>query len=189
MKVAGVDEAGRGALAGPVVAAAVILPSPQFSHPLLRDSKTLSPKQREKIFSILLKESIAIGIGMQGPQVIDTCNILQATLLAMEEAIETLHIMPEQIRVDGPHLPRTTGRVEACIHGDKMYPEIAAASIIAKVVRDRLMNVLHILHPVYGWAENKGYGTPAHWEALDKWGISTLHRLSFVSRRLKKGPY
>lgn len=179
--IAGVDEAGRGCLAGPVVAAAVILP-PGFSHPLLRDSKTLSPAQRKAIFPVLLREAIAFSLGLQGPQAIDTHNILQASLLAMREAVETLPIQPTRIRVDGPYGFAASVPVEPCIQGDQRYPEIAAASILAKVLRDQLMQHLHIDYPMYGWEKNKGYPTAAHWAALKLYGPSPLHRQSFLRK-------
>ncbi|MCS6895915.1 MAG: ribonuclease HII [Bacteroidia bacterium] len=179
-RVAGVDEAGRGCLAGPVVAAAVILPM-NFSHPFLRDSKTLSPSQRLCVFEALLQSDAAIGIGMQGPEAIDKLNILQATLLAMQEAVESLPTQPGKIRIDGPAIPPALrSAAEPCIHGDRLFAEIAAASIVAKVIRDRVMVHLHELYPVYGWAKNKGYPTPAHRQAIQEFGLSPLHRRSFI---------
>lgn len=176
---AGVDEAGRGALAGPVVAAAVILPE-GFSHPWLRDSKLLTPKQREKVFAALQQAGALIGIGMQGPEAIERHNILQATLLAMQEAVEMLLVRPHAVRIDGRFLPPLSIPAYAYVHGDRLYPEIAAASIAAKVIRDRLMSLLHRDFPAYDWASNKGYPTFAHKEALRKVGPSPLHRRSFL---------
>lgn len=177
--IAGVDEAGRGCLAGPVVAAAVILPF-GFSHPFLRDSKQLLPARRLEVFHALLDNGALIGIGMQGPEAIDRYNILQATLLAMQEAIESLPVPPIQIRIDGTHAPRHFKGVETHIGGDRRFPEIAAASIVAKVIRDRLMEQLHTDYPVYDWRHNKGYPTPAHRQAVIAHGPSPLHRQTFI---------
>lgn len=179
--IAGVDEAGRGCLAGPVVAAAVLLP-PDFAHPLLRDSKALSPAQRKAIFPLLVERAIAFSIGIQGPQTIDRYNILQASLLAMREAVETLPMRPTHIRVDGPYGFAASVPVEPCIRGDQHYPEIAAASILAKVLRDEIMQRLHRDYPIYGWQQNKGYPTIAHWEALRRCGPSPWHRRSFLRK-------
>ncbi|MCS6789976.1 MAG: ribonuclease HII [Bacteroidia bacterium] len=176
---AGVDEAGRGALAGPVVAAAVILPE-GFSHPWLRDSKLLTPAQREKVFASLQRAGALIGIGMQGPNAIDHYNILRATLLAMQEAVEALAVRPDAVRIDGKYVPPLPIPTYACIKGDQLYPEIAAASIAAKVIRDQLMSLLHKDFPAYGWAVNKGYPTLAHRKVLSQLGPSPLHRRSFL---------
>ncbi|MCS7297131.1 MAG: ribonuclease HII [Bacteroidia bacterium] len=177
--IAGVDEAGRGCLAGPVVAGAVILP-PHFSHPFLRDSKQLSPNQRLSVFEALLERRALIGIGMQGPQAVDASNILQATLEAMKEAVESLPLLPDCIRVDGPYAPSFQNCVETYIKGDQLLPEIAAAAIVAKVVRDQLMHHLHRHYPVYRWDKNKGYPTAEHKRALRIYGPSPYHRLSFL---------
>lgn len=181
--VAGVDEAGRGCLAGPVVAAAVILP-PGFTHPLLRDSKRLTPAQREVAAEIIFTHALAVSFGFQGPAEIDRLNILRASLRAMQEALETLPLTPAWIRVDGPHRPFAAPQVEACVRGDAHYPEIAAASIVAKVVRDRLMRLLHAEFPQYGWVSNKGYPTRAHWAALAQYGPSPFHRRTFLQGKL-----
>jgi ribonuclease HII len=184
--IAGVDEAGRGCLAGPVVAVAVILPR-EFVHPLLRDSKALTPAQRLEVVRVLWSQALAIGVGMQGPEAIDRYNILQATLLAMREAVESLDLSPTLIRVDGPYAPPLGAAVQTCIRGDAHYPEIAAASIVAKVLRDQLMEHLHEEYPHYHWATNKGYPTPAHREALRRYGPSPFHRLSFLRGKEAKG--
>ncbi|RMF54101.1 MAG: ribonuclease HII [Bacteroidetes bacterium] len=181
--IAGVDEVGRGCLAGPVVAVALILP-PDFTHPLLRDSKSLRPAQRTHLAALLWEAALGIGIGMRGPRYIDTHNILQATLAAMQEAIENLPLAPNLVRVDGPHLPVCSYPIQACIRGDAQYPEIAAASIVAKVLRDQLMIRLAAQYPPYQWHKNKGYPTQAHWVAIQKYGPSPLHRYTF----LRKGP-
>lgn len=179
--IAGVDEAGRGCLAGPVVAAAVILPV-GFSHPWLRDSKALSPPQRMQVFQALIQSGALIGVGMQGPEAIDRYNILRATLMAMEEAVEALGTSPARIRIDGKHAPLLTG-AETHIRGDQRFPEIAAASIVAKVIRDQLMERLHADYPMYNWQQNKGYPTPAHRRAIAVHGLSPFHRRSFCWRR------
>lgn len=181
--IAGVDEAGRGCLAGPVVAAAVILPE-GFFHPLLRDSKALTPHQRRQVLQALLERGAIIGIGMQGPDSIDRHNILRATLLAMEEAIEALQVLPARIRIDGQYAPPLPV-VETHIRGDQRFPEIAAASIVAKVIRDQLMERLHDDYPMYGWQQNKGYPTLAHRQAIAAHGLSPLHRRSFLKGKNK----
>jgi len=181
--IAGVDEVGRGCLAGPVVAVAILLP-PNVEPPLLRDSKSLRPPQRRQLYPLLLEKALAIGVGMQGPAEIDRHNILRATLLAMQEALESLPLQPDLVRVDGPHRPASPFPIEACVKGDERFPEIAAASVVAKVLRDQLMTLLAQEYPYYQWEHNKGYPTRPHWEALQRWGPSPLHRRSF----LKKGP-
>ncbi|MEN3041413.1 MAG: ribonuclease HII [Bacteroidia bacterium] len=184
-RIAGIDEAGRGCLAGPVVAAAVILPE-GFFHPLLRDSKMLTPNQRLRVFETLLEKNAIIGVGMRGPEAIDTLNILQATLQAMEEAVDSLLIKPDKIRIDGPFVPPALRDIaEPHTHGDKQFPEIAAASIVAKLIRDRLMLHLHNKYPVYAWNKNKGYPTPEHRKAIQTFGLSPLHRRSFALRVLQ----
>lgn len=181
--IAGVDEVGRGCLAGPVVAVAIILPS-GFEHPLLRESKSLRSEQRRQLYPLLLEKALAVGVGMQGPAEIDRHNILRATLLAMQEALESLPLQPDRVRVDGPHPPACLFPVEACVKGDERFPEIAAASIVAKVLRDSIMDLLHRDWPHYGWDRNKGYPTPAHRQALQKWGPCPLHRRSFLGGKL-----
>lgn len=162
------------------MAAAVILP-PDFRHPLLRDSKALTPAQRTEVFAVLLEHAL-IGVGMQGPTAIDTHNILRASLLAMQEAVEALPVQPTLVRVDGLHGFPSQIPVEPCIRGDQRYPEIAAASIVAKVLRDQLMQYLHQEYPMYGWQQNKGYPTPAHYQAIQRYGPSPLHRRSFLRK-------
>ncbi|MDW8057136.1 MAG: ribonuclease HII [Bacteroidia bacterium] len=183
--IAGVDEVGRGCLAGPVVAAAVILPK-GFSHPFLRDSKQLTPAQRKVVFEALVQAGALIGIGMQGPEAIDCYNILRATLLAMEEAVEMLPLRPKRILIDGVYALQSIPEAEAYARGDTLFPEIAAASIIAKVIRDKLMERLHQEHPQYGWAKNKGYPTPAHRQAIKTYGPSPFHRRSFLRGLLEE---
>ncbi len=176
--IAGVDEAGRGPLAGPVVAAAVILPLP-CKIPGLNDSKKLSRNKREQLYEIILQQALSVGIGIADPGVIDTINILEATLTAMKEAVDALDPKPHALIVDG------ISRVPALIpqrtvkKGDSRCVSIAAASIIAKVSRDRMMETLHLFHPDYGFNEHKGYGTQLHLKALRERGPCKAHRLSF----------
>jgi ribonuclease HII len=183
--IAGVDEAGRGPLAGPVVAAAVILDDAQ-SISGLRDSKCLAPERRRRLASEIRRRARAFGIGMADPAEIDGLNILQASLLAMERAVARLAFAPDLVRVDGPHAPRFAGHglaVEAVIGGDRFVVEISAASILAKVCRDRLMCRWHRRYPEYEFARNKGYPTPAHLEALQRFGPCPIHRQSFAPVR------
>ncbi len=176
--VAGVDEAGRGPLAGPVVAAAVILPS-DFDPHGVKDSKLLNAEEREHAFKRILLEAHAVGIGMVGPDIIDKINILQATRLAMAVAVEDLVIRPDVCLLDGPPVPHFPCFQKAIIKGDRLSVSIAAASIAAKVTRDRLMAELDIRYPGYGFAKHKGYATVEHLEALTKLGICPEHRKSF----------
>lgn len=182
-KVAGVDEAGRGPLAGPVVAAACILPMTQALSrlfPGLNDSKKLSSSQRETLYEKLLSHpEVLSGIGEASVEEIDSFNILQATLKAMQRAVEKLPVCPDYILVDGNVLPSWTAPSEALVKGDALSASIAAASILAKVTRDRQMRVHDAVWPQYGFAKNKGYGTRAHLFALQKFGRSPLHRASF----------
>jgi ribonuclease HII len=177
--VAGVDEAGRGPLAGPVVAAAVILGTTAI--PGLDDSKKLSAKRRAAL-EPLIRASCLVGIGIASVEEIDAINILQATLLAMRRAVDALPVPPLSILVDGNHLPAWRYCAEAVVGGDALHPCISAASIIAKEVRDRLMVVADLDHPGYGWCINKGYGVPAHIAAIRRLGLSPLHRKLFVRK-------
>lgn len=176
--IAGVDEAGRGPLAGPVVAAAVILDP---NHPIdgLRDSKKLSPKRRETLAALIRKHSLSFAVGRAEVEEIDRLNILQASLLAMERALQGLQVDPHLVMVDGIHAPRTVWVVETVIKGDDKIPEIAAASILAKVTRDQEMILLDREHPEYGFARHKGYPTQAHVEAIRQYGVLPVHRKSF----------
>ncbi|MEN2992131.1 MAG: ribonuclease HII [Bacteroidia bacterium] len=182
MRIAGVDEAGRGSLAGPVVAAAVILPSTPLPS-FIRDSKALTPAQRAQAFAWILQRAEGIGIGMQSAATIDQVGILRATLWAMEEALDTLPLAPARIRIDGPYAPRVSRLIETHIRGDSRFSEIAAASIVAKVVRDDLMGVIDSDFPMYGWKRNKGYPTRQHWEALARYGPCLHHRQSFLRQK------
>ena len=175
----GCDEAGRGCLAGPVVAAAVILPE-RFTHPLLNDSKQLTEAQRELLRPIIEAEALSWGIGLCSPAEIDQLNILQASITAMHRAIDQLVLSPELMLIDGNRFRPYPGIPHECIvKGDATYRSIAAASILAKTERDRLMLELEEQYPGYGFAEHKGYPTPQHRAALAELGPSPVHRLSF----------
>lgn len=184
--VAGVDEAGRGPLAGPVVAAAVILDDLQ---PIkgLHDSKKLSEKRREKLYDEILAKALCCSIAEASVQEIDSLNILQATLLAMRRAVDGLRLKPVKVLVDGNRLPVLDVRAEAIVQGDALVPAISAASILAKVHRDRLCAQLHAQYPHYGFDRHKGYGTADHLQALAEHGPSPWHRLSFgpVARSIR----
>lgn len=175
--IAGVDEAGRGPLAGPVVAAAVILCPEGIAG--LDDSKKLSAKRRAELEGIIL-ERCHVGIGMASVEEIDAINILQATFLAMTRAVEALPQMPTHVLVDGNRLPKWRYSAEAIIGGDALHPCISAASIIAKEHRDRIMVAADSEHPGYDWASNKGYGSASHMAALREKGPTPLHRRSFA---------
>jgi ribonuclease HII len=175
--IVGVDEAGRGPLAGPVVAAAVILCDGGIEG--LDDSKKLSAKRRAQL-EAEIKAQCQWAIGVAEVTEIDALNILQATMLAMTRAVEALGCEPNKVLVDGNRLPRWHYRAEAVIGGDALHPCISAASIIAKEHRDRLMRSYDAMHPGYGWASNKGYGSAAHLAALRKLGPTPLHRRSFA---------
>jgi len=176
--VAGVDEAGRGPLAGPVVAAAVILP-PGFTHPHIDDSKRVSPARRDELFPVITGSAVSWAIAESPAAEIDEINILQATLRAMERALAALSVAPDYLLVDGPKRPAVLVPGEGVIGGDGRVACIAAASILAKVHRDRLMDAHHERWPAYGFCRNKGYGTAAHLRALTKHGPCPLHRRSF----------
>ncbi|MEK7347005.1 MAG: ribonuclease HII [Pseudomonadota bacterium] len=184
--MAGVDEAGRGPLAGPVVAAAVILDDLQ---PIagLNDSKKLTAKRREVLFDEIRARALCFSIAEASVQEIDQLNILQATLLAMKRAVEGLRLPPKLVLVDGNRLPTLTMRAEAIVKGDALVPAISAASILAKVHRDRLCDELHVLYPVYGFDQHKGYGTAQHLAALQAHGPADCHRITFapVARSLR----
>ena len=171
MLIAGVDEAGRGPLAGPVVAAAVIL-DPAFQIPGLADSKTLSEKRREKLEADIKQKARSWAIGIADVAEIDQLNILWASMLAMKRAIESLSVTPEMVRVDGNRVPEVDIPSQAIVGGDSTVEEISAASILAKVERDRLMIALHQKYPDYGFDRHKGYPTRAHCQALPgMWSI------------------
>lgn len=177
--MAGVDEAGRGPLAGPVVAAAVILDD---LHPIagLNDSKKLTAKRREKLFDEIKAKALCFSIAEASVQEIDEINILQATLLAMKRAVEGLRLKPVKVLVDGNRLPAIDIRAEAIVQGDALVPAISAASILAKVHRDRLCDQMHAQYPQYGFDQHKGYGTAVHLAALQAHGPAECHRLTFA---------
>lgn len=179
--VAGVDEAGRGPLAGPVVAAAVILDIEHIPDGLA-DSKKLSATKREVLFDHLMS-CAHVGIGEASVEEIDSINILQATMLAMTRAVGALTQVPVHVLVDGNRLPRWDWAASAIVKGDDRCLSIAAASIIAKVHRDRIMTRLHSAHPDYGWDRNAGYGTPDHLNGLRQHGVTHHHRRSFAPVR------
>jgi ribonuclease HII len=176
--VAGIDEAGRGPLAGPVVAAAVIL-DPKRPVRGLADSKLLTPERREELAIRIRQRAIAWSTGQADVDEIDTINILQATMLAMCRAVAALPIAPEEALVDGDRCPTLACRVRAIVKGDRDVKAISAASIIAKTTRDAMLREFDKLYPVYGFAQHKGYGTPEHLAALDKHGPCAIHRRSF----------
>jgi len=177
--VAGVDEAGRGPLAGPVVTATVILDLKKII-PGLNDSKKLSEKKREELYEIITKEAICWEIKIVSPEIIDEINILQATLFGMEEAVLSLKVKPDLCLIDGNKIPKKLiGFSKAIVKGDAKIASIAAASILAKVTRDRLMHKLHKKFPQYNFKKNKGYPTKEHIAALDKYGILDCHRKSY----------
>lgn len=176
--IAGVDEVGRGPLAGPVLAAAVIL-DPSIIIEGLRDSKKLTEKKRIVLSGRIKQDALCWAIGMASVAEIDTLNILQASLLAMKRAIESLSIVPHQVLVDGNICPQITIQAKAIIGGDDLIPEISAASILAKVTRDQLMVLLDKKHPEYGFAKHKGYPTREHLKALSLHGVTKHHRQSF----------
>ena len=180
--ICGVDEAGRGPLAGPVLAAAVILGT---EHGIvgLNDSKKLSERQRYQLAVQIKARAVAWAVADASIDEIDTLNILQATLLAMRRAVEGLLRKPSEVLIDGLHCPQLSWPARAVVRGDSTVAEISAASILAKTTRDALMLKLHVLHPCYGFDRNKGYPTAAHLAALQLHGVSIVHRRSFAPVR------
>ena len=176
--IAGIDEAGRGALAGPVVAAAVVLPI-GVRIDGVDDSKKLSPETRERLFDVIMAQALRVGVGMASAKVIDRINILQATRLAMQEAVGKLSPQPDFLLIDGISRIASPLPQQTIKKGDSLSLSIAAASIIAKVSRDRLMRELDLKHPGYGLAGHKGYGSASHMEAIRQLGPSPIHRLTF----------
>ena len=176
--IAGLDEAGRGPLAGPVVSAAVILPK-GFECPGLTDSKKLTEKKRETLFPIIQEEALAVGVGIADHAEIDEINILQASLLSMKRAAEDLGVQPDYLLIDGKFTVPMDLPQKAIVKGDSLSISIAAASIIAKVTRDRIMAELHEKYPQYNFIKHKGYPTKAHKEAIREHGPCPVHRMSF----------
>jgi len=177
-RIAGVDEVGRGPLAGPVLAAAVILPKEGVGEKLF-DSKKISSKKRENLYDLILSKALGVGIGTIGQEEIDLLNIFQATLKAMALAIEDLPIAPDFILIDGPHGLKLPVPQKPIRKGDQLSNSIAAASIVAKVTRDRMMLEWHQKYPQYNFAKHKGYGTKEHRRAIEKFGVCELHRKTF----------
>ncbi len=176
--LAGIDEAGRGPLAGPVVAAAVILP---WNRPIpgIRDSKTVPPRERERLYYEIVGRAVAIGLGVVDVRDIDRINIFRATVKAMERAVLHLNVQPDAVLVDAMALPGVRFPQRAIVHGDATSYLIAAASIVAKVARDRFMTDYHARYPQYEFGVHKGYGTPRHLERLARLGPCPLHRRTF----------
>jgi ribonuclease HII len=177
--ICGIDEVGRGPLAGPVVAGAVILPK-ECQILYLNDSKQLSEKRREELYDIIMAEALAVGIGYASPERIDEINILNATYEAMRAAIGQLTVVPDLLLNDAVTIPQVAIRQVPIISGDAKSISIAAASIVAKVTRDRLMVQYDELFPEYGFAAHKGYGVPVHIEAIREWGPTPIHRRCFI---------
>ena len=179
--ICGVDEAGRGPLAGPVCAAAVILP-PELEIPGLNDSKKLTDKRRRALYDIIIENAVAYGIAMVHEQEIDEINILQATYNAMEQAMLQLSVKPAMALIDGNRARTFPVPVQTVVKGDSLSANIAAASILAKVTRDRYMEEMAEKYPQYGFEIHKGYGTKAHYAALTEHGMSPIHRRTFLKK-------
>ena len=178
--ICGIDEVGRGPLAGPVVAGAVVLPK-ESRILYINDSKKLSAKKREELFEVIQKEAVSVGIGMASPERIDEINILNASFLAMKRAMAAADIAADMVLVDGNRTPKDFGcAVRAVVKGDAKSYSIAAASILAKVYRDRLMEQMATQYPGYGFEKNAGYGTKAHIEGLKRFGVTPEHRRSYA---------
>mgnify|MGYP001375721817 CR=1 FL=1 len=179
--ICGIDEAGRGPLAGPVVAAAAVLPKDcQIFY--LNDSKQLSAEKREQLYDVILEHAVAVGIGIVSPQRIDEINILQATYEAMRQAISQLNVIPEILLNDAVTIPGVDIMQVPIVKGDAKSVSIAAASILAKVTRDRMMMEYDQIYPEYGFAKHKGYGTAAHIAALKEYGPCAIHRRTFIKK-------
>lgn len=176
--IAGVDEAGRGPLAGPVVSSAVIFPA-GFFDPNINDSKKLTPKKRKLLFPLIMENALAVSTGIASSEEIDTINILQASLLSMKRAVEGLAVIPDFLLIDGRFTIEAGFPQQAVIKGDSRSISIAAASIIAKVTRDQIMEDLHVHYPVYGFDRHKGYPTRIHKDAIITHGPCPAHRRSF----------
>lgn len=179
--ICGVDEAGRGPLAGPVCAAAVILP-PHLEIPGLNDSKKLTDKRRRELFPVIREKTLAYGIAFADHREIDEINILQATYLAMERALNELSVRPDVALIDGNRAKDFGLPTQTVVHGDSLSANIAAASILAKVTRDDLMLKLAQQYPQYGFQVHKGYGTKAHYEAIAQYGPCPIHRMTFLKK-------
>ena len=179
--ICGVDEAGRGPLAGPVCAAAVILP-PHLEIPGLTDSKKLTDKKRRELYPVIKEQALAYGIGFASEQEIDEINILQATFLAMQRALDQLELRPDLALIDGNRQKDFGLPAKTVVKGDSLSANIAAASVLAKVTRDDIMVEMAKTYPQYGFEVHKGYGTKAHYAALREYGHCPIHRLSFLKK-------
>lgn len=186
--ICGIDEAGRGPLAGPVVAGAVILPK-DCKLLYINDSKKLSEKKREELYEEIMEVAVGVSVGIVNSNTIDEINVLQATYEAMRIALVKLPVLPDILLNDAVTIPKVQIKQVPIIKGDTKSISIAAASIIAKVTRDRMMRVYDELYPEYGFAKNKGYGTASHIEAIGKVGISPIHRQTFVKNFISVGEY
>ena len=179
--ICGIDEAGRGPLAGPVCAAAVILP-PDAVIPGLNDSKKLTDKKRRALYDVITEQAVSFGIAFADEREIDEINILQATFLAMRRAFEQLSVQPDVALIDGNRAPGLSCCERTIVHGDALSASVAAASILAKVTRDRLMEDYDAQYPQYGFAVHKGYGTQRHYAALREFGACPIHRQTFLRK-------
>ena len=184
--ICGCDEAGRGPLAGPVFAAAVILPE-NYSHEILNDSKKLSEKKRDIVYDDIIRDAVSWSVGVATEQEIDDINILNATFLAMKRAIDGLSIRPDLAYIDGNREPKSSVKEITIIKGDAKCMSVAAASIIAKVSRDRFMLEIDKKYPQYQFSKHKGYGTKLHYEMIEQFGISEVHRKSFLKKIIGEG--
>lgn len=183
--ICGVDEAGRGPLCGPVVAAAVIL-KPEDKIEGVNDSKKLTEKKREALYDVIMSKALSVGVGISDVDVIEKVNILNATKLAMKQAIQNLNVVPEYVLIDGNQMIDINIEAQTVVSGDAKSESIAAASIIAKVTRDRMLIEWDKQYPQYGFAKHKGYGTKAHIEAIKKYGLCPIHRPSFCTKFVKE---
>ena len=183
--VCGVDEAGRGPLAGPVYAAAVILPE-NYTHPVLNDSKKLTEKKRDEVYDDIIRDAVAYSVGFATEKEIDEINILNATFLAMKRAVDGLSVKPDLAYIDGNQYPKTGVKEVTIIKGDAKCMSVAAASVLAKVSRDRFMLEMAEKYPEYQFPKHKGYGTKLHYEMIEKYGVSEIHRKSFLKKILNK---
>lgn len=181
--VCGVDEAGRGPLAGPVFAGAVILPE-NYTHEILNDSKKLSEKKRDLVYDDIIKDAVSWSVGIATEKEIDEINILNATFLAMKRAVEGLNIKPDLAFIDGNRYPNTGVKEVTIVKGDSKCMSVAAASIIAKVSRDRFMLQMAEKYPQYQFEKHKGYGTKLHYEMIEQFGVSEIHRRTFLKNIL-----
>lgn len=184
--VCGVDEAGRGPLAGPVFAAAVILPE-GYTHEILNDSKKLSEKKRDAVYDDIIRDAVSWSVGIATEKEIDDINILNATFLAMKRAVDGLGVHPDLAYIDGNREPKTGVKEVTIIKGDAKCMSVAAASIIAKVSRDRFMLEIDERYPQYQFSKHKGYGTKLHYEMLEKYGVSEVHRKTFLKKIIGEG--